>query len=55
MDSVKKHYTTPQLNVYGKLEEITQYGGTSAFDLPTGSDSAPPSGPGTIGKPYKGS
>ena len=28
MDSEKKRYTTPQLNVYGKLEEITQQSGS---------------------------
>jgi hypothetical protein len=36
MDSEKKRYTTPQLKVYGKLEEITQNGGYSATDVPAG-------------------
>ena len=34
MDSEKKRYTTPQLSVYGKLEEITQQGGRTATDVP---------------------
>jgi hypothetical protein len=36
MDSEKKRYTTPQLKVYGKLEEITQQSGTSTIDVPIG-------------------
>jgi hypothetical protein len=44
MDSVKKRYTTPQLKVYGKLEEITQQGGNSQTDVPLGT----PVGPGGI-------
>jgi hypothetical protein len=51
MDSQKKRYTTPQLEVYGKLEEITQLGGSSFFDLPAGTAPGPPSGPGPIGPP----
>ncbi|MGH7770351.1 MAG: lasso peptide [Candidatus Binatia bacterium] len=36
MDAEKKRYTTPQLKVYGKLEEITQQNGSSVIDVPIG-------------------
>ena len=41
MDSEKKRYTTPQLSVYGKLEEITQQGGRTQTDVPIGSPIGP--------------
>jgi hypothetical protein len=41
MDSEKKRYTTPQLNVYGKLEQITQLSGFSSIDVPLGTPIGP--------------
>jgi hypothetical protein len=36
MGGEKKPYTTPQLTVYGKVDELTQQGGGAFVDVPQG-------------------
>lgn len=36
MGGEKKPYTTPQLIVHGRVEELTQQGGASSVDMPIG-------------------
>ena len=38
MSSQKKVYVTPDLTVYGNLEEITMQGGSPNSDLPHGNN-----------------
>jgi hypothetical protein len=43
MGNEKKPYTTPQLIIHGKIEEITQQGGGNRIDLPMGTAISPDS------------